>query len=284
MLHHMKTIYNYRGSLPSSTGRSLPALIYGTAWKENATTELVKTAVASGFLAIDTANQPKHYQEALVGQALADRKKLWLQTKFTPADGQDQRIPYDPAADLHTQVWQSFRSSLKNLQTDTIDSYLLHGPYSGDGLGKEDWEVWGAMEEIVQSGKAKQIGISNVNCRQLELLLERAKIKPSAVQNRCFANRGWDKTVREVCNANGIVYQGFSLLTANPLVWQNPQVKKIAARWGKTPMQVIFRFAVQIGITPLTGTANPQHMKEDLEIFNFELTGDEINLIEKMGG
>ncbi|MDO8494746.1 MAG: aldo/keto reductase, partial [Deltaproteobacteria bacterium] len=97
----------------------MPSLIYGTAWKENATTELVQTAVTAGFRAIDTANQPKHYQEALVGSALVTlakqgitREQLFLQTKFTPADGQDHRIPYDPTTALKDQVWQSFNSSL----------------------------------------------------------------------------------------------------------------------------------------------------------------------------
>lgn len=269
----------------------MPSIIYGTAWKEGATTELVKTAVAAGFRAIDTANQPKHYQESLVGEALValgsqgvSRDNLFLQTKFTSADGQDYRIPYDPNANLHTQVWQSFNSSLKNLHTDYVDSYLLHGPYSYPSLGEEDWEVWTTLEEICQSGKAKYIGISNVNRGQLELLWERAKIKPMIVQNRCFAKLGWDRPVREFCKVNSIIYQGFSLLTANPHVWQNPEVKKTATRLGKTPMQMIFQFALQIGITPLTGTTNPQHMKEDLQIVDFELTPDEVNFVETIVG
>lgn len=269
----------------------MPSMIYGTAWKEGRTTELVQKALSSGFRAMDTANQPKHYQEALVGEALVflasqgiPRENLFLQTKFTPVDGQDQRIPYDPHAYLHTQVWQSFNSSLANLHTNYVDSYLLHGPYSAHGLGEEDWEVWATLEEIHKSGKSKWIGISNVNRGQLELLLEKAEVKPVIVQNRCFASQGWDKTVRDFCKANHIAYQGFSLLTANPFVWQTPEVKKIATRLGKTPMQVILRFALQIGITPLTGTTNPQHMKEDLQIFDFELTEDEVNFIEKIAG
>lgn len=263
------------------------SFIYGTAWKESATTELVETAVTAGFTAIDTANQPRHYQEALVGEALVAlggqgiaREGLFLQTKFTPVDGHDQRIPYDPAADLTTQVWQSFESSLTHLHTNYVDSYLLHGPYSYPGLGEADWEVWAALEAIYQSGKAKQIGISNVNSGQLEALVEKAKIKPMIVQNRCFANQGWNKTVRDFCKANNIVYQGFSLLTANPFVLRHPQVQTIAARLGKTPIQVIFRFALQMGMHPLTGTTNPQHMKEDLQIFDFELTMNEVKFIE----
>ena len=97
-----------------------PSFIYGTAWKEDATAELVKMAVSNGFSGIDTANQPRHYQEHLVGEALLklsgegiEREDLFLQSKFTPADGHDHRIPYNPSADLTTQVKQSFGSSLK---------------------------------------------------------------------------------------------------------------------------------------------------------------------------
>src|SRR5688500_11353640 len=112
-----------------------PSFIYGTAWKKDATTELVRTAVKAGFRAIDTANQPKHYSEALTGKAMAElakegvsRDSLFLQTKFTPVDGQDHRIPYDPQLDLTMQVQQSFESSLQHLNTDRVDSFLLHGP------------------------------------------------------------------------------------------------------------------------------------------------------------
>jgi len=265
----------------------MPSFVYGTAWKESATTGLTITAIKAGFRAIDTANQPRHYQEALVGDALLalakegiTRDTLFLQTKFTPADGQDHRIPYDPAGDLTTQVRQSFAGSLKNLHTNHVDCYLLHGPYSRLGLGNSDWEVWHAMEEIYKSGQARMIGISNVHIGQLKTLTEKAGIKPMVVQNRCFAVQGWDKSVREFCRANNIIYQGFSLLTANGFVLQDPGVERIAQRLGKTPAQVIFRFAMQVGMVPLTGTTNEQHMKEDLQVGDFELTADDLKIIE----
>lgn len=261
--------------------------MYGTAWKKEATTHLVQLAVASGFTAIDTANQIIHYNEALVGEALlaldkkgVKRESLFLQTKFTPAGGQDHRTPYDASADITTQVKQSFESSLKNLHTDYVDSYVLHGPYSRTGLGAEDWEVWGALEGVYRSGQAKMIGVSNVNAGQLRLLCEKAVVKPMVVQNRCYAVMGWDQEVREVCRANRIVYQGFSLLTANQQILGQPELRSIAKRLGTSPLQVIFRFAMQIGILPLTGTTSEQHMKEDLSVVNFELFPEETKLIE----
>src|SRR5437867_3930328 len=162
----------------------LPSFMYGTAWKKEATAQLVQLAVASGFRAIDTANQLIHYEEALVGEARQALKKkgvkrdtLFLQTKFTPVGGQGGQAPYDASADLTTQVRQSFDSSLAHLRTEYVDSYVLHGPYSRRGLGESDWEVWAAMEGLYQSGKTKMIGISNVTALQLIQLCEQANVK-----------------------------------------------------------------------------------------------------------
>jgi diketogulonate reductase-like aldo/keto reductase len=268
----------------------IPSFMYGTAWKKEATTQLVLLAVEAGFTAIDTANQLIHYQEALVGDALLaltkqgiTREKLFLQTKFTPMNGQDHRTPYDAVADLTTQVNQSFDSSLAHLHTDYLDSYVLHGPYSRRGLGQEDWEVWAAMEGLYESRKTKMIGISNVSAEQLTLLCQRAKHKPMVVQNRCYAAFGWDKEVREICRAHHVIYQGFSLLTANREVFVDPPVRAIAARLGTGVAQVIFRFAMEVGMLPLTGTTSVQHMKEDLLAEQLVLTGADVQLIETIG-
>jgi diketogulonate reductase-like aldo/keto reductase len=269
---------------------SIPSFMYGTAWKKEATTRLVQLAVGAGFRAIDTANQLIHYQEALVGEALLSlaeqglaREALFLQTKFTPATGQDHRTPYDPSADLTTQVNQSFESSLKHLHTRYVDSYVLHGPYQRWGLGNADWEVWAAMEELYEAGMTKMIGISNVTADQLTQLCAKARYKPMVVQNRCYAALGWDKEVRDICATQGLIYQGFSLLTANPHVFVDPQVSAIASRLQTGVAQVIFRFAMQIGMIPLTGTTNPQHMSDDLGAERLTLTPDELRCLESIG-
>ena len=265
----------------------VPSFMYGTAWKKEATKQLVQLAVASGFRAIDTANQPIHYEEALVGEALqalekegVKRETLFLQTKFTPVGGQGGRTPYDASKDLTTQVKQSFDSSLTHLRTDYVDSYVLHAPYSRRGLGEADWEVWAAMEDLYQSRKTKMIGVSNIAAGQLAQLCEQANVKPMVVQNRCFAALGWDREVREICQAYGIIYQGFSLLTANAEVLADPEIRTIARRLGTGPAQITFRFAMQIGMLPLTGTTNPQHMKEDLQAEQLTLSTKEIERIE----
>ncbi len=266
------------------------SFMYGTAWKTDATSRLVQLAVETGFRAIDTANQLIHYQEALVGDALQalqkkgfSRETLFLQTKFTPVNGQDHRTPYDASADLTTQVKQSMDSSLTHLHTDYVDSYILHGPYSRRGLGAADLEVWAAMEELYRSGKTRMIGISNITAEQLSQLLASATHKPMVVQNRCYAVTGWDQEVRNICRDQEIVYQGFSLLTANARVLAHPAVQAMATRLGTGVAQVIFCFAMQIGMLPLTGTTSEQHMKENLTAEHLALSVEEIQHIETIG-
>lgn len=277
-------------SITAYNGVTIPSFMYGTAWKKEATTQLVQLAVASGFTAIDTANQLIHYQEALVGDALLElakqgvtRESLFLQTKFTPVNGQDHRTPYDAAADLTTQVAQSFQSSLTHLHTDYLDSYVLHGPYARRGLSDADWEVWAAIESFYDSGKTKMIGISNVSAEQLSLLCAKARHKPMVVQNRCYAAFGWDKDVRELCRTHKLIYQGFSLLTANREVFTEPAIRSMAAKYQTGLAQIVFRFSQQVGMLPLTGTTNQQHMKEDLQCERFTLATDELALIETIG-
>ena len=103
------------------------------------------------------------------------------------------------------------------------------------------------------------------------------------VQNRCYAAFGWDKAVRDLCRAHGIVYQGFSLLTANREVFIDPAIRAMAEKYGAGAAQVVFRFAMQVGMVPLTGTSNPQHMADDLRADQFTLTPDEVERIETMG-
>jgi diketogulonate reductase-like aldo/keto reductase len=279
-------------SMPDRTlsieGVPVPRFLYGTAWKEDQTQRLTQLAVRQGFRGIDTANQRRHYDEAGVGQAIAAavasglvaRDDLFLQTKFTFRRGQDARLPYDPGAPIPVQVEQSFASSLVHLGTGVIDSYLLHGPTERTGLAPADWQAWRAMEAIHDSGRARMLGVSNITREQLQSLCQQARIRPHFVQNRCYAARGWDRGVREFCAAHGVVYQGFSLLTANREALARPELARIAEGHGRSVSQIVFRFALDIGIVPLTGTTDAAHMKADLEIFDFRLAPEEVERIE----
>jgi diketogulonate reductase-like aldo/keto reductase len=274
----------------SMDGVRVPRFLYGTAWKEDETRPLTELALRQGFRGIDTANQRRHYHEAAVGEAtavsiqsgLVARDDLFLQTKFTFQAGQDHRLPYDPRAHISKQVEQSFASSLEHLGTDTVESYVLHGPSQRAGLAAADWAAWSAMESLHDSGRVRFLGVSNVSLEQLQLLCEKARIRPRFVQNRCYAIRGWDRRIREFCTANGIVYQGFSLLTANRDVLASPTMARIAQHHGRTVSQIVFRFALDVGMIALTGTTDPEHMRADLEIFDFRLAAEEITQIETL--
>jgi diketogulonate reductase-like aldo/keto reductase len=279
-----------RGSCSSSTRLPVPGFLYGTAWKEQETERLTGLALEAGFRGVDTANQRRHYFEAGVGAALkraiaggvVRREDVFLQTKFTYSGGQDHRLPYDPSADPATQVRQSFASSLEHLQVDSVDSYVLHGPSSRRGLTAIDRGVWRTMEELQAAGQSRFLGISNVALDQIEELWSHAVVPPAFVQNRCFASLGWDRAVRDFCRAKGIVYQGFSLLTANGRELQHPAFLRLVARVGKSPAQVVFRFAQQVGMLPLTGTSDAGHMREDLEADRFDLSEEDVHLMETL--
>jgi diketogulonate reductase-like aldo/keto reductase len=267
-----------------------PPFLYGTAWKEDQTKDLVGKALRAGFRGIDTANQRKHYFEAAVGEAVADflaqtgsrRDELFLQTKYTFAPGQDHRLPYDPKAPYGEQVEQSFASSLQHLHTTYLDSYVLHGPMLRQGLSDADWEAWGAMEKLQLAGKAKHLGVSNVSLAQLAALYDGATVKPVFVQNRCFARQRWDRDVRDFCSGRGLVYQGFSLLTANAAELQTPPLLALVRRKECTLAQSVFKFAIGVGMLPLTGTSSEQHMRQDLDAMGVELSPDEIAMIENV--
>jgi diketogulonate reductase-like aldo/keto reductase len=272
----------------SIDGVSVPRFLYGTAWKEDETGRLTDLALRQGFRGIDTANQRRHYHEAAVGQAvqaaldsgLVVREDLFLQTKFTFRRGQDHRLPYDRDAPVPVQVEQSFASSLEHLGTTTIDSYLLHGPTQQSGLTATDWEAWRAMEAIHDSGLAHWLGVSNFTLEQLQALSDGARVRPRFVQNRCYASRGWDRRIREFCATSDLMYQGFSLLTANRDALTHPDLARLAKNYGLTVSQIVFRFALDVGMMPLAGTTDAGHMQEDLAVFDFRLQPEEVKRIE----
>jgi diketogulonate reductase-like aldo/keto reductase len=268
-----------------------PAFLYGTAWKERRTASLTELALCAGFRAIDTANQRRHYFEAGVGEGLAaayragvvNRSDLFLQTKYTYQRGQDHRLPYDPAASLAVQVTQSLASSLQHLGTEYVDSLLLHGPSSGYGWSEADSQVWEAMRKERDVGRTRLLGVSNVSLKHLEEMEASHVEMPAFVQNRCFARFGWDREVRAFCRERKIVYQGFSLLTANREVLQHPPLVDLAEN-DVTPSQAVFAFARAVGMLPLTGTSSAEHMRQDLDSLQITLPADVTRAIESMAG
>lgn len=279
---------SHNNFLTSACGVRMPRLIYGTAWKKDRTAALVEQAIGLGFRGIDTACQPKHYHEAGVGDGVAaclhrglDRAELYLQSKFTPLNGQDPlRLPYDPNAALGEQVAQSFQASLKNLQTSYLDCLVLHSPLANH---QHTLEAWRAMELIFANGGVKQLGISNCyDLHQFELLYRDAVVKPAVIQNRFYSETQYDRAIRDFCRKRRIIYQSFWTLTANPQILAHAALQNLAAKYQRSVAQIFFRYLSQIDIIPLTGTTSQNHMEEDLAIFDFELTAEECGAVERL--
>jgi diketogulonate reductase-like aldo/keto reductase len=272
----------------SSSKIRVPRIIYGTAWKKAATEHLVSLAIEKGFRGIDTACQPKHYDEPGVGAGVAaslkqglTRADLYLQTKFTSLTGQDpERIPYDPKASLADQIAQSVAASLKNLRTDYLDCVLLHSPMP---TMTQTQAAWRTLETFVDTGQVRQLGISNCYNRvDLERLYETARIKPAIIQNRFYAETNYDRDIRAFCAQSQIIYQSFWTLSANPHVLAHKTMTALASIHQRSTAQILFRYLTQIGVVPLTGTQSETHMRDDLSIFDFELTIDERGVIDAL--
>jgi diketogulonate reductase-like aldo/keto reductase len=249
---------------------------------------LVRTAIRQGFRGIDTACQPKHYDEAGVGAGVAAclddkliRADLYLQTKFTPVSGQDpMRIPYDPKAPPPEQVAQSVAASLQNLKTTYLDCLVLHSPLAST---KQTLELWRAMESFVVDGSVRQLGISNCyTLDDLEALYGSARAKPTVVQNRLYADTGYDREIRAFCREQRITYQSFWTLTANPHILAHATILSLASKYGRTPAQILFRYLTQSGVVPLTGTRSEAHMREDLSVFEFDLAQPEREAVDAL--
>ncbi|KAI9095579.1 aldo/keto reductase [Phlyctochytrium arcticum] len=252
----------------------LPRMIYGTAWKKERTTTLVQKALQAGFRAIDTACQPKHYQEPLVGAGIAasgiPRESLFLQTKFTSLDGQDpSSVPYDPQAELEDQIRQSFQKSLQNLQTDYIDSYLLHSPMP---TLEQTIQAWRVLEGFHDAKQILHLGLSNTySLSFLKSFHAAVRVKPSFLQNRFYGETGWDANIRAWCAQPdiNIRYQSFWTLTGNPAVLRSSLFRTIAAEKKCSVEQVLYKALVDSGVIPLNGTTSEEHMTQDLAVLDW---------------
>ncbi len=266
----------------------IPKIIYGTAWKKERTEDLVIKAFRAGFRGIDTACQPRHYNEPLVGAALNElhrmgfqREDYYLQTKYTPVSGQDpDNIPYNSALPITDQVQESFEVSLANLGVEQIDALILHSPFPKQ---EDTFEAWQAMESIVKQGGCRLIGISNCyDFSYLQALYEQSTIKPSIVQNRFYDDTGYDYELRQWCIEHQIIYQSFWTLTANPHILNAEPIQTLVKTYSRTAPQIMFAYLSQRNIVPLTGTSSLQHMAEDLASVELVYTEAELESIDRL--
>ena len=260
-------------------GKQVPAFLYGTAWKKDKTADLVYQAICSGFRAIDTAAQPKHYREDLVGEGIRralsedkiSRDDLFIQTKFTSINGQDpNKMPYNPAASVSEQVHTSIKSSLQNMRPSSensssestyLDCLVLHSPLP---TMAQTLEAWRAAETYVPH-KIRHLGISNVTLGILEQLYDGAQIKPAMVQNRFYHSTKFDVSIRSFCAERSIIYQSFWTLSANPKIVHGPEVGHVADIVGLTPYEAMYCLVLGLeNVVVLNGTTNAKHMVDDL--------------------
>jgi len=265
--------------LPGTLKTLLPPFLYGTAWKKDQTATLVHQALQTGFTAIDTACQPRHYREDLVGEGIrtyltssttsnTKRSDLYIQTKFTSIHGQDpNNLPYNPQASLAEQVQQSVATTLKNFtvadgEAPYLDALVLHSPMPSMA---ETLEVWTALEQYVPD-QIRHLGISNTNLYTLMELYERVNVKPAVVQNRFYADTKYDIALRKFCAEKGIVYQSFWTLSANPRLLRSGVVREVAGRLQVAPVNALYVLVLGLGNTVvLNGTKDLGHMREDWE-------------------
>jgi diketogulonate reductase-like aldo/keto reductase len=275
---------------------TVPRFVYGTAWKKDQTANLVYQALKAGFRAIDTAAQPRHYNEAFVGEGIAraiqgnitKRENLYvcpapfpslkmilipqIQTKYTPPSGQDAKnMPYSASQPLEEQVHTSLASSLSHftfpgLGEPYIDCLVLHSPLP---TLLETQRAWKVFESYVPH-KIRTLGISNTSLPVLKSLNTEMSIKPSVVQNRFYPATNFEVVLRQYCREEGIIFQSFWTLTGNPQLMKSRVVKEVAGELEKLGLgdeKAVALYSLVVGlegITVLNGTTNRERMESDL--------------------
>jgi diketogulonate reductase-like aldo/keto reductase len=250
-----------KSSVRLNNGVSMPLLGLGVYLMRpgRETYEAVRTALKTGYCLVDTA--AVYRNEADVGRAVRDsgipREEVFITTKLWNDDH-----GYDAAM-------RAFDASLRRLGMDFIDLYLVHFPVPD--LRKESWR---ALEKILESGRARAIGVSNYTVRHLEELLGQSGVVP-AVDQVEFSPFLYQRDLLEFCRKSGIQLEAYAPLTAGRRL-RDSRITAIAKRHGRTNAQVLLRWAVQHGLVVIPKSAHPGRIAENAGIFDFELTNEEV--------
>jgi diketogulonate reductase-like aldo/keto reductase len=268
---------NTKIALNNGSG-AMPALGFGTLIPDPvATRNATQAALKAGFRLLDTAERYRTEKE--VGEAIQEvfktgkikREDVFVVTKLWNTNHRPERVK--PA----------FEASLKRLQLDFVDLYLIHTPFAFQPGEEQDprdangdviydkgitlLDTWRAMEDLVKGGKCKAIGISDVGLEQTQQIVEAARIKPSVVHVESHPYLPeWD--LLNYCKKNGIVLQAFAALghSSKPNLLEDPVIVAVAQRVKKTPAQVLLAWAIQRGTAPLTTSKTPSRIQENFEV------------------
>lgn len=243
-------------------GNVIPQFGFGVYMIEgdDATEKACLEALDLGYRHIDTAHA--YQNERGVGRAVAksavDRDQIWITSKLWPSDYGEGTTS------------KAIDKMLERLGTDHIDLLLLHQQF-GDYLG-----AWRDMERAVADGRVRSIGLSNFESDRLEEVLEAAKIAPAVLQVECHPYYQQEALKERIAPYGTVIESWYPLGHGDKGLLNDPVIVAIADKYGKTPAQVILRWHIQEGTIVFPKTTNPEHMKQNIDIFDFELTDEDM--------
>uniref|UniRef100_A0A182SGB6 NADP-dependent oxidoreductase domain-containing protein n=1 Tax=Anopheles maculatus TaxID=74869 RepID=A0A182SGB6_9DIPT len=257
--------------------------------------DAVKTAIDAGYRHIDTASL--YQNEAEVGQAVREkiedgtvkREDIFITTKLW-------NTSHEPA-----QVREAFDTSLAKLGLEYVDLYLMHSPVGAtvdtNGatvLTEVDYvTTWNAMEKLFDTGRVRSLGVSNFNSEQLRRVIENGTIKPVTNQVECHVRLNQKKLIK-YCKDREVVVTAYSPLVrpgttfgleeskAPKHAFEDERVQTIAERYNKTPAQVLLRYLIEIGTVPIPKSGNPERIRQNLDVFDFALTPEEVRSLDSL--
>lgn len=256
-----------------NNGVNIPAIGYGTYKTSENDVSIILSAIECGYRLLDTASIYKTEQQtgAAIRQSGIPREEITVISKVWRND-----LGYH-------KTKEAFAKSLKQTGLNYLDLYLIHWPANARNFNnwqKTNAETWRAMEELLEEGKIKSIGVSNFWPEHLEALLDSAKIKP-AVNQIEFHPGYWQPETTQYCKEKGIVLQAWSPL-ARGRIFGNEILIEIANRHQKTVSQIALRWIVQQGVIPIPKAASKERMNENFDIFDFALSDEEMELINNL--
>lgn len=258
-------------------GVQIPVLGFGT-WQTpdgEVAVSSVKCALESGYRHIDTAQV--YGNEESVGKAIKEsgikREELFITTKLWNS------------FHSYEMTKSSFEESMKKLGLDYLDLYLIHWPNPPkfrDRWEEANAETWKAMEELYKEGRIRAIGISNFREHHIEALLKTAKVAPMVNQIRLCPGDPHEELVK-YCREKGMLLEAYSPLgTGN--IFSVPEITAMAEKYGKSAAQVCIRWSLQKGFLPLPKSVTPSRIKDNLNVFDFELDEADVDLLTKLTG